>query len=490
VASVARDGAIQAGDRDRLVQFAKTLQLHHPYFIMRKRGSHGWREISAEDKRAVIDAVAFGRAPKGPLHLELDISDRCNVDCYFCNAMDVRTKENVPFERVTQILDEAVGNGLRSVRFAGGGDPLFHRNIEQVIECVHSKGLVVDNITSNALGMTAGVAEKLVSGKTREIVVSLNAADANDYARMMQVKPAIFDKVVANVEHLVALRGDSEHPCIVVQFLLDRHNYTRMAEMYALGRRIGADVIAINLVLEIPRNRIDRSMLLTADEAELLRPHLREVIEADRDASLLELCFELPSYNRVIEEVQRELGVTVRTGFTTAPSFAEKNGGCFFGYYTAVVRGNGDMHPCCMLINPDYKPIGNAMHGKFSDQWNGEGFTQLRHEMREVLLAGGAAFYEPGKFKTLAPQCVDAHSCGLKNMYFRGDDEFYRDLGVALDAARAREIRFIGNRTQIARALQHVKHKHPKLRGAYEKLAKASPRLRRAIKTLFGVRYA
>jgi MoaA/NifB/PqqE/SkfB family radical SAM enzyme len=456
---------------------------------MRKRGSHGWREISAEDKRSVIDAIANGRAPKGPLHLELDISDRCNVDCYFCNAMDVRTKENVPYERVTQIIDDAIATGLRSVRFAGGGDPLFHRNIEQVIDYVHSKGLVIDNITSNALGLTGGVAEKIVSGKTREIVVSLNAADANDYARMMQVKPSIFDKVIGNVEHLVALRGEREHPCIVVQFLLDRHNYTRIAEMYELGRRIGADIIAVNLVLEIPRNRIDRSMLLTLDDAELLRPHLREAIEADRDRGLLEICFELEPFNAVVRDLERELGVNVRAGFTTAPSFAEKNGGCFFGYYTAVVRGNGDMYPCCMLINPDYKPIGNAMQGRLADQWNGEGFTQLRSEMREVLLAGGSEFYAPGKFKTLMPQCVDAHSCGLKNMYFRGDDAFYRDLGDALDAARAREVRFIGNRQQIARALRRVKHEHPRLRRAYEKLAAASPRLRRTIKGLLGVRY-
>src|SRR5207253_6974494 len=124
------------------------------------------------------------------------------------------------------------------------------------IDYVHSKGLVVDNITSNALGLSAGVAERLVNGKTREIVVSLNAADADDYGRMMQVKASIFDKVVANVEHLVTLRGDCTYPCVVVQFLLDRHNYARMSEMYALGRRIGADVIVINLVLEIPRNRI------------------------------------------------------------------------------------------------------------------------------------------------------------------------------------------------------------------------------------------
>jgi len=457
---------------------------------MRKRGSHGWREISAEEKRSLIDAIAFGRAPKGPLHLELDISDRCNVDCYFCNAMDVRTKENVPYERVTQILDDAVSTGLRSVRFAGGGDPLFHRNIEQVIDYVHSKGLVIDNITTNALGLTAGVAEKIVAGKTREIVVSLNAADANDYGRMMQVKPSIFDKVVANVEHLVALRGEREHPCIVVQFLLDKQNHMRALEMYELGRRIGADIIAVNLVLEIPRKRIDPSLVLHASDAEPMRPVLRELIDADRERGLLELCFEFEPFNAVVRDIQQELGIEVRTGFTTAPTYDEKNGGCFFGFYTAVVRGNGDMYPCCMLMNPDYKPIGNAMQGTFTDQWHGEGFTTLRGEMREVLLAGGAEFYSPDRFKTLMPQCVNAFSCGLKNMYFRGDEEFYRDLGEALDVARAREIRFIGNRQQIARALRQVKHEHPKLRRAYEKLAAASPRLRRAIKSLLGVRYA
>jgi MoaA/NifB/PqqE/SkfB family radical SAM enzyme len=456
---------------------------------MRQRGSHGWREISADDKRAVIDAIAYGRAPKGPLHLELDISDRCNVDCYFCNAMDVRTKENVPFERVTQILDEAVATGLKSVRFAGGGDPLFHRNIEQVIEYVHSKGLVIDNITSNSLGLTAGVAEKLVRGNTREIVVSLNSPDAADYSRMMQVKPAIFDKVVANVEYLVKVRGEGAYPCIVTQFLVDRANYTKIPQMYELGRRIGADMIVINLVLEIPRKRVDPKLVWHAEDAELLRPLFREVLIADRDANLLELSFEFESWNQMLRELQTELGVTVRTGFTTAPAFAEKNGGCFFGYYTAVVRGNGDMYPCCMLINPEYEPIGNAMQGTFGEQWNGEGFTQLRGEMREVLLAGGAEFYSPDRFKTLKPQCVDAHMCGLKNMYFRSDDTFYRDLGEALEAARGREIRFIGNRQQIARALRQVKHNHPGLRHAYERLASASPGFRRAIKKLLGVRY-
>ncbi|HXG57991.1 MAG TPA: radical SAM/SPASM domain-containing protein [Thermoanaerobaculia bacterium] len=452
------------------------------------RGTHGWAEISAEEKRSLIDAIATGRAPRGPLHLEIDLTDRCNVDCYFCNQMDVRTKDSVPYETIVEILDDARANGLRSVRLAGGGDPLFHREIDRVIEAIHARGLVIDNITTNALGLSPSVAAKLVRHPTREVLVSLNAADADDYARMMQVRPAIFDRVTANVMHLRELRGDGQWPAIVVQFLLDRRNYHRVLDMYALGRRIGADVIAVNIVTEIPYHRIDPEILLLANDRELLRPHVRALLEADRHAHLLQLCLPFHELNAMVEEVAAEIGTTVDPGYTTAPSFDDRNGACFFGFYSAVIRGNGDMYPCCMLMNPEYKPLANAMSGRFSDHWNGPGFRTLRHEMREVMLAGGDIEYQEGRFATLGPQCVNAHSCGLKNMYFRGDDEFYRQLGRRMDEVRRREIRWIGSRQQIARALQRFKIRHPRVHKAYDAIALRAPRLRAWLKRNLSVR--
>lgn len=452
------------------------------------RGSHGWGELRRDDKRALIDAVVSGKAPRGPLHLELDLTDRCNVDCYFCNQMDVRTKEQIPYERIVEILDETASTGLRSVRLAGGGDPLFHRQIDQVVDAIHERGLVIDNITTNGLGLTPSLARKLVDGGTREVLFSLNAADAADYARMMQVKPAIFDKVIANIAYLVSIRKAERQPFAVVQFLLDRGNYARLLEMYDLGKRLGADVVAINTITEIPHERIDASILLTPEDRELLRAPLREVLEADRGRGLLQICFPRQELNSLVQELAAELGTSVSTGFTTADTFRDENGFCFFGYYSAVVRGNGDMYPCCMLLNPDYKPLGNAMEGRFGDQWQGTGFKTLRHEMREVLLAGGAAEHQPGRFATLTPECVNAHACGLKNMYFRSDREFYADLGNALDDVRKKEVRFLGSRQQLARALQRLKHRHPRLKRAYDALAARSPRLRAWLKRRLSVR--
>ena len=49
-------------------------------------------------------------------------------------------------------------------------------------------------------------------------------------------------------------------------------------------------------------------------------------------------------------------------------------------------------------------------------------------------------------------------------------------------------IRWIGSRQQIARALQRVKARHPKLRRTYERVA--GPRLRALLRKTLGVRYS
>ena len=98
------------------------------------RGTHGWAEVSRERKREIIEAIAANRPTRGPVHAELDLTDRCNVACYFCNQQDLRTKESIPLPKLTDLIDELVEGGLKSVRLSGGGDPLFHRDVLNVLD--------------------------------------------------------------------------------------------------------------------------------------------------------------------------------------------------------------------------------------------------------------------------------------------------------------------------------------------------------------------
>jgi MoaA/NifB/PqqE/SkfB family radical SAM enzyme len=418
------------------------------------RGSHGWAEIDAARKRDIIAAIESGGTTRGPSHVELDLTDRCNVACYFCNQQDVRTTQQISFEHVCALLDELVSTGLKSVRFSGGGDPLAHRDFVRVLGHVAERGVIVDNLTTNAALLGPAIAERLVSGRAREVVVSLNAVDAADYARMMRVKPAIFGQVVDNVRALVTARGESATPAVTVQFLIDRSNVERLPEMYSLGRSLGADRIAVSLVLDIPLSRIDPAILLHPSEKERMRPLLTAVLEQDREERRLQIFFPVTDWNVMMEEIKRSLGYPQELPlFPTAPAFQEKNGHCFFGYYTATIRGNGDLYPCCLLMSPDYKPLGNALDGKFAKHWQGPQFTQLRTEMRGVLLDGGNAKFDPERHRVIRPQCVTEGACWLKNMYFRGDQEFYERLGEALERARRRNRFRLAAKRQIRRVV-------------------------------------
>lgn len=452
------------------------------------RASHGWAEVSRERKREIIEAITANRATRGPVHIELDLTDRCNVACYFCNQQDLRTKESIPLPKLTALIDELAENGLKSARLSGGGDPLFHRDVVAVMDHLAARGVVIDNLTTNGVALTPDVATRLVRNQAREVIFSLNAADAADYTRMMKVKPALFDRVLDNIQTLVAMRGDSIHPSIVVQFLIDKVNLPRLVDMYELGRSLGPDRIALGAVLEIPFDRLDRGNLLTTDDRHAAEPLIEEILRRDQEAGLLQIDFPVAGWNDTINAVRGRLGTPVRNLFTTAPSFKQENGGCFFGWYTAAVTGNGDIRPCCLLLNPKVKPLGNVHETRsFAEHWNGPAFTTMRNEMREVLLMKHQAPYSRSRFQILQEQCVTDGLCWLKNMYFRGDEEFYAELEEKLAETRRKEIRWVGGtREQSKRAAVLFLQTHLRWKKAWDWGRDRSRPLRKRLKKWFG----
>jgi MoaA/NifB/PqqE/SkfB family radical SAM enzyme len=420
--------------------------------------------VSRERKREIIDAIVANAPTKGPVHAELDLTDRCNVACYFCNQQDLRTKEQIPIQKTTELIDEMAENGLRSVRLSGGGDPLFHREINDVLTHLASRGIVVDNVTTNGVALNREIASFLVANKGREVIFSLNAVDAADYARMMKVKPALFDKVIENIKTLVEVRGDSIYPSIVTQFLIDRENVTRMVEMYDLARSLGVDRIAVNAVLEIPRERIDRELLLRPEDADLAEPFVEELLRKDADAGLLQIDFAVWGWNKMMTRVRDRAGIQPTNMYPVATSFKDRNDGCFFAWYTAAITGNGDIRPCCLLLNPDVPPLGNVHDATITEHWRGPMCEKMRDEMREVLLRGGKIDYDPKRFQVLKEVCVKPGLCWLKNMYFKFDEEFYAELDAKLEIVRKKEVRWIGTPKQVKRRADVFLYDHPKVR--------------------------
>jgi hypothetical protein len=305
---------------------------------------------------------------------------------------------------------------------------------------------------------------------------------------MMKVKPALFEKVLENIRNLVAVRGDSIYPSIVVQFLIDKTNFHRLVDMYELGRSLGPDRIAINAVLEIPLDRIDHAVLLETHDRDAAEPLIEEILRRDRENGLLQIDFAVAGWNDVINAVRQRVAAPAHNLYPTAPSFKDENGGCFFAWYTAAITGNGDIRPCCLLLNPTVKPLGNIHDGRtFSEHWSGPAFTKMRDEMREVLLMKHKVPYSPSRFEIIKEPCVTEGLCWLKNMYFRGDEEFYAELDQKLRETRNEEIRWLtGTNKQRKRAAELFIQAHPRVKKAWDWGRERSRPFRKFLKARFG----
>ena len=148
--------------------------------------------------------------------------------------------------------------------------------------------------------------------------------------------------------------------------------------------------------------------------------------------------FPIGEWNVLLAEIKRKLDYGAdRETFPMAPSFREENGHCFFSWYTATIRGNGDLYPCCLLMLPGLQAA--RQRAEREDSWTtgrGPAFTQMRREQREILVAGSEARFDPERHTVIRRQCVDYGLCWLKNIYFRADEAFYQELGTALDRER------------------------------------------------------
>src|SRR5579864_2698536 len=197
----------------------------------------GWKYLTADDKATVLRGVRDGVAYGGPYHAEIHPSDRCNIDCFFCSTASLRGTDEVALTRLEEMVRELKALGTRSVRLAGGGEPLFHRKTKDLLRSLSAAKMPIENITTNAVLLLEEVSEIAIDGPCDQITVSLNTADPDSYAKMMQTPARNFERVVTNVRNLIAQRRRRrrETPKINLQFLVWKKNYKSIPRMYALA---------------------------------------------------------------------------------------------------------------------------------------------------------------------------------------------------------------------------------------------------------------
>ena len=180
-----------------------------------------------------------------PIYAEIAATGQCNQRCTFC-ALDYMGYENKSQDKdvLLKRLSEMAGLGLKSVMYAGEGEPLIHKQIGDII--VGTKKASIDvAITTNGVNLHKALAEQIL-GYTTWIKTSINAGTKETYAKIHRASPSAFERVLKNLSYAVELKKREGYSCTLgAQMVLLEENASEPAILARRAKDIGLDYLVI-----------------------------------------------------------------------------------------------------------------------------------------------------------------------------------------------------------------------------------------------------
>lgn len=180
-----------------------------------------------------------------PLYMEISPVGSCNHRCVFC-AYDYIGYPNrrLDTDRTLRLLDELAECGLKSILFAGEGEPLIHPDLETMIARARANGIDV-GLFSNGYLFKQERAEAILPHLTF-VRFSFNGGSAENYAAVHSVGCDVFDTVVANIRKAAEIKRQAGLGVdIGAQFVLIPENFDFLESAATTLRDSGIDYLTI-----------------------------------------------------------------------------------------------------------------------------------------------------------------------------------------------------------------------------------------------------
>lgn len=284
-----------------------------------------------------------------PVYVEISPYGGCNHRCTFC-ALDYMGYENIglDFDVLKNTLTNMAENGVKSVMFAGEGEPLLFKDLDLIVE--HCTNIGIDtSLTTNFVPLNKKNVERCIENCSW-IKVSLNAGTAESYANIHQTNEKDFERVMNNLQYALAHRRKNNLVCTVgVQMLLLPENKDEAKILAQHCKEIGVDYLVIkpysqHLFSETTKyENIDYSKMMDIEE------ELNSLSD-----NKFNVIFRTNTMKKYIEKRQ-PYEKCLSTPF-------------FWGYIAA----DGKVFGCSAYLGDDRFCYGNIYENSFSEIWEGE----------------------------------------------------------------------------------------------------------------------
>ena len=192
-----------------------------------------------------------------PVHMIVGLTNLCNHSCIWCYGYDsISTHYNdnafASSKMVLDTLRQAAQCGLRSVSLVGTGEPTLHPEYGRIAAGIKDAGVDI-GVFTNGSRIDERMADVMIATHTF-VRLSCSACNREQHNQLHHggKQTDDFDRIVGNMERLIAKRGQNKFPTIGVQFLVSHRNWESLADACLFWKERGVDYIALKPVYQNP----------------------------------------------------------------------------------------------------------------------------------------------------------------------------------------------------------------------------------------------
>lgn len=179
-----------------------------------------------------IKKIAISNLPRLPLEGSIDLAYRCNNNCRHCwlriPADSQERKEELTFEEIKRIVNEARNMGCREWSISGG-EPMLRPDFSEIFEYIASN-FSSYSINTNGTLITPGIAKLLKRKGSKMIALYGATADIHDHITR---NPGSFEQTMRGFKYLKEAQAG-----FTVQLIPMRDNYHQFPKMIELAQSL------------------------------------------------------------------------------------------------------------------------------------------------------------------------------------------------------------------------------------------------------------
>jgi MoaA/NifB/PqqE/SkfB family radical SAM enzyme len=310
-----------------------------------------------------------------PSYVQIEPVGECNLRCTMC-PINYRTDEPLSgrhkfmdFDLFCRIVDQFTN--MKTLHLQGLGEPMLHPHFFDMVTYAVNKGIRVTTNT-NLTTLNAKRALLAVTTGLDTLHFSIDGTTAETYERIRV--NARFDKVIANLENLVATkqRRGSALPHLHMVMVIMKQNLAELPDLVRVAKQYGAE--------EVFAQQLSHDFGDPAFHASFqpLNDYVKE------QSLLYEDPQRIQHYFSQARALAKELGVVLRLPRPQPkphPAGMPGRERCDWPWSSAYISFQGYAMPCCIASTPEVIQLGLLDGQNLEAVWNGAAYNQFREQL-------------------------------------------------------------------------------------------------------------